>query len=72
MQLKEYLKFENHTQNSFINLIEMATGNKIPQSTLAKWITGVRIPRKNDMIILYKITDGAVQPNDFYRIKNES
>lgn len=72
MQLKEYLKVEKHTQNSFINLIEMATGNKIPQSTLAKWITGVRIPRKNDMIILYKITDGAVQPNDFYEIKNES
>jgi len=72
MKLKEYLKFEKHTQKSFINLIEMATGNKIPQSTLAKWITGVRIPRKNDMIIIYKVTEGEVQPNDFYEIKNES
>ncbi len=66
MKLKDYLKEEQHTQMSFIEQIEMATGNRIPQGTLAKWILGSRIPRKNEMQMLYKITEGAVQPNDFY------
>tara|TARA_S200002703_G_scaffold147910_1_gene144130 strand:+ start:382 stop:591 length:210 start_codon:yes stop_codon:yes gene_type:complete len=66
MQLKSYLTENKHTQMSFIELIEMATGVKIPQGTFAKWITGSRIPRKREMIILYEITEGQVQPNDFY------
>lgn len=66
MKLKDYLKEEQHTQMSFIEQIEMATGNRIPQGTLAKWILGSRIPRKNEMQMLYKMTEGAVQPNDFY------
>lgn len=66
MHLKSYLKEHKHTQMSFLELIEMATGERIPQGTFAKWITGTRIPRKKEMIILYKITDGQVQPNDFY------
>ena len=66
MKLKDYLKEEQHTKMSFIEQIEMATGNRIPQGTLAKWILGSRIPRKNEMQMLYKMTEGAVQPNDFY------
>ena len=66
MQLKSYLTENKHTQMSFIELIEMATGVRIPQGTFAKWITGSRIPRKREMIILYEITEGQVQPNDFY------
>jgi len=66
MKLKEYLKIEKHTQMSFIEQIEMATGSRIPQGTFAKWITGSRIPRKTEMVMLHKITQGAVQPNDFY------
>ena len=44
----------------------MATGIKIPQGTFAKWITGSRIPRKKEVLMLHKITEGKVQPNDFY------
>ena len=66
MQLKTYLKKTNHTQMSFIDLINIATGIKIPQGTFAKWITGSRIPRKKEMVMLYKITKKKVQPNDFY------
>ena len=66
MKLKEYLKTQQHTQMSFIEQIEMATGVRIPQGTFAKWITGSRIPRKNEMRMLYQITEGTVQPNDFY------
>ncbi len=66
MKLKIYLEKEKHTQMSFIDQIEMAKGVKIPQGTFAKWITGSRIPRKKEMLILLDITEGNVQPNDFY------
>tara|TARA_R100000152_G_C6702203_1_gene131506 strand:+ start:536 stop:739 length:204 start_codon:yes stop_codon:yes gene_type:complete len=66
MQLKEYLIKTNQTQMSFIKEIEKQKDIKIPQSTLAKWITGVRIPRKKEMIVLKEVTKGKVQPNDFY------
>jgi|TARA_R100000231_G_C5316415_1_gene162058 hypothetical protein len=66
MQLKEYLKSNNYTQMSFIQEIETQRNVRIPQGTLAKWITGVRIPRKKEMILLVEVTDGKVQPNDFY------
>ena len=67
MQLKEYLTKTNQTQMSFIKEIEKQKDIKIPQSTLAKWITGVRIPRKKEMIVLKEATKGKVQPNDFYK-----
>ena len=69
MILKEYLKYNKHTQVSFIDEIEMAKGIKVPQGTLAKWILGSRIPRKEEMLIIYEITEGKVQPNDFYGVK---
>jgi len=68
MKLQEYLKKEKHTQQSFIDLVEMAKGVKIPQSTFAKWVLDIRIPRKKEMLILYDITERQVQPNDFYGI----
>ena len=68
MKLRAYLKEKNHTQMSFIEEIEMATGQIIPQGTLAKWIFEVRIPRKEEMHLLFNITEGKVQPNDFYGI----
>ncbi|QDP55414.1 MAG: hypothetical protein GOVbin3762_18 [Prokaryotic dsDNA virus sp.] len=68
MHLKDYLKNQKYTQMSFIDLIEMATSVRIPQGTLAKWVTGTRIPRKEEMQILYKVTEGSVQPNDFYEL----
>ena len=48
MTLKEYLKKENITQTEFIYRIEKATGDVMPQGTLAKYILGSRIPRKKD------------------------
>tara|TARA_R110000868_G_scaffold12996_1_gene61180 strand:- start:392 stop:622 length:231 start_codon:yes stop_codon:yes gene_type:complete len=68
MKLKNYLLHNKHTQRSFIEEIEMAKGIKVPQGTLAKWILGVRIPRKEEMLIIYDVTEGKVQPNDFYGV----
>ena len=49
MHLRDYLKNQKHTQMSFIDLVEMATNVRIPQGTLAKWVTGTRIPRKEEI-----------------------
>lgn len=53
----------------FIDICEMATGKKIPQGTLAKWCLGVRIPRKAEMEMIFSVTDGQVEPNDFYTLE---
>ena len=66
MKLKVYLKEHNYTQMSFIKAIEEEMGIRIPQGTLAKWILETRIPRKSEMVHLYKFTKGKVMPNDFY------
>lgn len=66
MQLREYLKSNNYTQMSFIQEIKEQRDIQIPQGTLAKWITGIRIPRKKEMLVLMDVTNGQVQPNDFY------
>jgi hypothetical protein len=71
MHLKDYLSDNQQTQMSFINEIREEKGISIPQGTLAKWILGTRIPRKKEMIILYEITKGKVQPNDFYLPRGE-
>jgi hypothetical protein len=68
MHLKKYLQENQLTQMSFIKRIESEKGIRIPQGTLAKWITGVRIPRKKEMLIIMEITNKKVQPNDFYGV----
>ena len=69
MKLKNYLHKENLTQHEFIKIIEDNSGKKIPQGTLAKWITGMRIRRKDELKLIYEVTDKLVEPNDFYDIK---
>ena len=70
MKLRDYLKDEQLTQMRFIDICEMATGKSIPQGTLAKWILGVRIPRKPEMEMIYSVTSGKVEPNDFYNLED--
>ena len=69
MKLSEFLKQEGFTQKSFIEHVEIAKGIRI-QGTLAKWILDKRIPRKEEMLVIFSITNGLVQPNDFYGLKN--
>ena len=71
MHLKEYLEKNNLTQSGFIERVRDVKGVKIPQGTLSKWITGVRIPRKDEVILIYEVTEAVVQPNDFYGVTNE-
>tara|TARA_Y100000592_G_scaffold81750_1_gene129748 strand:+ start:688 stop:906 length:219 start_codon:yes stop_codon:yes gene_type:complete len=66
MKLKEYLINNSMTQKDFIQEIQTKHNKKIPQGTLAKWILGIRIPRKDDMLKIYETTNRKVTPNDFF------
>ncbi|QDP61038.1 MAG: hypothetical protein Tp1123DCM1511741_27 [Prokaryotic dsDNA virus sp.] len=63
MELKEYLSEKKITVRNFSDKTD------IPEDTLHKYIYKVRIPNKHNMQTLFKCTDGAVSPNDFYGIK---
>ena len=71
MELKTYLQEMNLTQSGFIERVRESKGVEIPQGTLSKWITGVRIPRREEVILIYEVTNNLVQPNDFYGVRNE-
>ena len=66
MKLKQYLDTNELTQDRFIKEMEKATGHKLSQGGLSKYILESRIPRKTEMVAIHKYTKGAVQPNDFY------
>ena len=66
MKLKKYLTLFGLRQNEFLERIYKTTGKKIPQSTLAKWISGIRVPRKEEILIIKEATEGLVEPNDLY------
>ncbi len=66
MHLKDYLSENKYTQRAFISDVYVQTGHKFSQGTIAKYILGQRIPRKNEMMIIHNFTKGIVQPNDFY------
>lgn len=71
MELKTYLQEMNLTQSGFIERVRESKGVEIPQGTLSKWITGVRIPRREEVILIYEVTNNLVQPNDFYGVTDE-
>jgi len=66
MKLKKYLQKNKLTQNQFIDELHKNTGRKIGQGTVSKYILGQRIPRKEEMLVIYDFTEGKVSPNDFY------
>jgi len=66
MTLQDYLKENKLTQMAFIKEVLNATGEHIPQGTLAKYVLGERIPKKRQMLLIHEATEGEVAPNDFY------
>jgi hypothetical protein len=69
MKLGTWLKDNGHTHESFIKLANK-NGSTFTIHALAKWCRGVRIPRKDEMEQIYKISKGKVTPNDFYNLQS--
>tara|TARA_B100001057_G_scaffold462050_1_gene514635 strand:+ start:329 stop:535 length:207 start_codon:yes stop_codon:yes gene_type:complete len=68
MKLSKWLKVTQVTQKDFVSLAN-EKGYDISTHAIAKWCQGQRIPRKEEMECIYKVTDGTVQPNDFYNLQ---
>ena len=65
MRLTEFLKENKMTQENFLQQSKQHQGT-FSIHAVSKWCQGQRIPRQEEMYIIYKITDGKVTPNDFY------
>ena len=70
MKLNTYLKENKITYSSFLK--KANKHEKFSASALAKWSQGKRIPRKKEMTVIHKITNGKVSANDFYDIDCEN
>ena len=66
LKLANYLKENKLTQEQFLKKMENHTGKSISQGGLSKYIQSKRTPRKEEMLMIYEASQGAVQPNDFY------
>lgn len=60
MQLKEWIKKENKTQQ------EVADALNVAQGLVSSWCNGERLPRPENMQKITEYTGGEVTPNDFY------
>lgn len=69
MNLSTWLKANRITHQGFISMAEEA-GATFSIHALNKWCNGQRIPRPEDMRAIHQLTDGAVQPNDFYGLRS--
>jgi hypothetical protein len=63
MTFNEFLKKERWTVSKISKELELNN------ATVSKWKYEGVIPRKPDMIKIYRFTEGKVTPNDFYGIK---
>lgn len=61
MQLKEWIKKENKTQQ------EVADALGVAQGLVSSWCNGERLPRPENMQKITEYTNGEVTPNDFYK-----
>ena len=60
MQLKEWIKKENKTQQ------EVADALGVAQGLVSSWCNGERLPRPENMQKITEYTGGEGTPNDFY------
>ena len=65
MKLNRWIKTNGLTQKTFFDECRKQ-GADFSVHALMKWCNGARIPRTTEMDFIHKITNGEVQPNDFY------
>lgn len=60
MTLQEFLSENTISQGDF------AKACNVSQQTVSRWVSGVRIPRKEHMNTIVELTESKVGPADFY------
>jgi len=58
MGLREYIRLRELT------LAEFAAQLGRSETTVVRWLNGTRKPRHDDMLEVYRVTEGAVTPDD--------
>jgi len=61
MTLKEFLKLNKLKAGDFSKIFG------VPRTTVYKWMQGVSVPRKKDIIRIMVFSKYQIMPNDFYR-----
>lgn len=69
MKLGAWLKENSMTQREFLQLATERHQGNFTFHALAKWCNGQRIPRPDDMNVIFEATNGSVSPNDFYLLQ---
>lgn len=62
MKLSQWLEINKTTASAFAETIGRST------STVTRLVRGETTPRSSTMGAINKVTDGAVQPNDFFEV----
>tara|TARA_Y100001970_G_scaffold288784_1_gene417031 strand:- start:3940 stop:4167 length:228 start_codon:yes stop_codon:yes gene_type:complete len=65
MKLSDYLSKHKITQDKFLDESKRL-GGTFSKHAISKWCQDKRIPRKEEMQIIYEVTGGLVTANDFY------
>lgn len=66
MILSEYLKLYNISRTSFARLINVS------RVSASRYASETRLPPREAIISIYKVTGGQVTPNDFYNLPDLS
>lgn len=61
MKLADYMRDQSLTPEDFANVV-----GDVSASGVRKWMSGDRVPRRDQMERIVTATDGAVMPNDFF------
>lgn len=69
MKLGIWIKENGLTQETFVEYSHKR-GAGFSRHAVAKWCSGARVPRPDEMRTLYEVTDRAVTPNDFYGLQS--
>lgn len=63
------MKFNDYLKEEQISVARFCKQLNLCEATVSKWKYNDVIPRKEDVLLIYKFTKGKVTPNDFYGIK---
>lgn len=67
VRLADWRKINGLTQEDVANALQPA----VHWLTVSAWEQGRKLPSRGAMLAIYALTDGAVQPNDFYDLRGE-
>ncbi len=68
MYIDDWLSKHKVSQVEFCNRYFEVSGNTLTQGAISKWANNERIPRREEMQVIFTLTKGKVQPNDFYNL----